>query len=566
MDPIEKLQLTLHILRWRLSWSRRNINYFPSGVESDKFITAREAAELIPDEAIALSNGIAGNARCSIFFWAIRDRFLHTGHPRNLTWVNVAAQGGRGKVPGTVEELGLPGLLRCYIAGHLETAKTLLSLADMDLLELHTLPQGVMTLLLEAQCSGQWSVKSKVGLGTFLDPKVGTGSAISRNPVKTLIVPDGEELSYSIPPIEYAFFNAPYADAEGNIYFHHAATISENEYSQKAARANGGKVFVTVSAIIRKDPERISMPAEMVDYIVVNPRNEQTATVPQRRYWPMFTVGAMADLNRALTRLRFINTFLKITPVRTKVDNIIARLAAQIFVENVPKGSMVNIGVGLPEEVVRCLMEQGLAKDLLFTTEAGAYGGIPVPGIFFGAAVNPDKLISSTEMFKAYQTDLGAAILGFLQVDSAGNVNASRRGPKATEVVGPGGFPDISDGAKVVIFVGAWTDHAEYRVEEGRLLMDHPGRAKFLNEIEEITFSAKEALKAGKKVFYVTHVGVFQLTEAGIQLIKVIPGIDIKHDIIPTCTAHIQLPQDKAVSIAGTDVVEGAGFRLSFVN
>lgn len=564
MDPIEKLQLTLHILRWRLNWSKRNISYMPSGRISEKFITAREAAELIPDEAIAFSNGIAGNARCSIFFWAIRDRFLHTGHPRNLTWINVAAQGGRGKVPGTVEELGLPGLLRCYIAGHLETAKTLLSLADQGLLELHTLPQGVMTLLLEAQGNKQSDIKSKVGVGTFLDPQVGAGSAISRNPVKTLIIPDGGMLNYHIPPVEYTFFNAPYADAEGNIYFHHAATISENEYSQKAARANGGKVFATVSAIIPKAPESISMPAEMVDYIVVNPRNEQTATVPQRRYWPMFATGSISNLYRALARLRFINSFLKITPVRSKVDDIMARLAAQIFVENVPKGSMVNIGVGLPEEVVRCLMEHGLDKDLLFTSEAGAYGGIPVPGIFFGAAVNPQKLIASTEMFRLYQTELGAAILGFLQVDGAGNVNASRRGPKAVQVVGPGGFPDISDGAKVVIFVGAWTDHAEYRIEEGRLLMDHPGKAKFLHEVDEITFSAKEAIKAGKKVFYVTHVGAFQLTESGIELVKVVPGIDVKHDIIPTCSAHIRLPEDKNIAVADHSVVTGEGFRLGF--
>ena len=122
MNFFEKIKLLLHIIRWRLTWGKRNLDYLPPGRSSKKFITAREAAARICDGATVLSSGMAGNARCSVFFWAIRDAFQKKGHPRDLTWMNIGAQGGRGRVPGTVEEMALPGLLRRYLAGHLETA------------------------------------------------------------------------------------------------------------------------------------------------------------------------------------------------------------------------------------------------------------------------------------------------------------------------------------------------------------------------------------------------------------------------------------------------------------
>ena len=175
MALFEYIRLLWHIIRWRLSWSKKDLDYKPKHPSSKKFISAREAARLIPDGATVFSNGLAGNARCSVFFWAIREVFQKTGHPRNLTWVNVGAQGGRGKVPGTIEEIGLPGLMERYVAGHLETCKAQLHLAENGQLELHTLPQGVMSLLLEAQAKGETHRRSDVGLGTFLDPRVGAG-------------------------------------------------------------------------------------------------------------------------------------------------------------------------------------------------------------------------------------------------------------------------------------------------------------------------------------------------------------------------------------------------------
>ncbi len=565
MTLLERIKLMMQVLRWRFTWSKRNLDYLSSETVSDKFITARDAAALIQDGACVISNGFAGSARSSVFFWAIREAFQNSGHPRQLTWVNVGGQGGRGKVPGTVEELGLPGLMEKYITGHLETTKAQLHLAEKAQLELYTMPQGVMTMLLDGQAHSKTHYDSEVGLGTFLDPRVGAGTKVTPQGKDQYVRVNGEYLNYTLPKIEVAVFNAPYADAEGNIYFKDAATLTENIPTAKAARANGGLVMATVSGLIPKNEKSISMRAEEIDYIVVHPYNEQIVTIPQRKYWPMFTTRAgNVDIDRVLQQLNFINRVLKITPLRSDVDRAIARMAASAFVESVPKGGMANIGTGYPEEVVKNLIRQDVGKDILFTTEAGSYGGVPLPGIFFGSALKPQKLISSLEMFKLYKEKLDVAVLGFLQVDSQGNVNASKRGPKLTDFVGPGGFPDIIDGAKTVIFIGSWMAKAKFSLENGRIKMIQPGVPKFVDKVDQITFCASEGLRKGKQVYYVTHVGVFKLTNKGLQLVQVVPGIDIQKDIVDACSAQFYVPDPKSVPVVDDAVISGMDFKLQW--
>ena len=564
MRILDRIQLIFHILRWRLSWSKKDLQYLPPKGESEKFITARQATAMIPDGTCVMSSGFAGAARCSIFFWAIREAYQRSGHPSQLTWINVAAQGSRGRVPGTVEELGLPGLMEKYITGHHETTKAQLKLGEADQLELHTLPQGVMTMLLDAQAKGEYEHRSEVGLGTFMDPRVGAGTPVTPHAKNQYVKVDGDLLRYSLPKIDIALINAPYADAEGNIYFKHAATVSENIPSAKAARANDGKVMVSVSGLILKDESAISMRANEVDYIVVHPHNEQTASIRQQKYWPMFTPAEGIDIQRSMRQLNFINRFLKITPLRNEVDRAVARLAAQVYVEQVPKGGMANIGVGYPEEVVKNLVKHGMGKDILFTTEGGVYGGVPLPGIFFGSSLNPQKLISSLEMFNLYYQELDVAVLGFLQVDSRGNVNASMRGPKITDFVGPGGFQDIVEGARTVIFIGSWMAKAQFRLENGGIRIIEPGTQKFVDQVDHITFCAAEGLRKGKQVYYVTHVGVFKLTEEGLRLEKLMPGIDVERDILSGSSAQFLIPPRKHIILTDPAVISGEGFQLEW--
>ncbi len=559
----DKLGVLGQVLRWRLTWDRRDLDFCPEDVDADSFMSARNAVTLIADGSTVISCGMAANARCSALFWAVREAFQRDGRPRDLTWIAIGGQGGRGRVPGTVEEIGLDGLLRRFISGHTETCRSILQLAAAGHTEVHVLPQGEMTTLLEAQARGETWVTSDTGVGTFLDPRVGRGSAVTPSDLRLVDV-CGTMLRYTLPQIDIAMFSAPYADRYGNVYFEHAATITENIESARAARANGGKVLAVVAGLTEHDPERIALSGDEVDAVVVNPYNEQTGSVPQKRFWAAFTPGGDGDDARAIARLRYINRVLKITPQRGPVEQMLARLGALTFAREVQRGATVNIGVGFGEEVCRLLHESPLAAELTFTTETGVYGGLPAPGIFFGAAVNPERMESSAWMFRLYRERLGATVLGFLQVDSAGNVNVSKRSDDIADYVGPGGFPSIVASARSVFFVGTWMAHAQWQTSAGQLQLTRPGTPKFVERVDEVTFSGEQALLNGKRVFYITNIGVLELTAAGLVLTSVMPGIDIRKDVLDVAKARILLADDGAVPTVPESVVTGEGFALQW--
>jgi propionate CoA-transferase len=564
VNLFERAALLAHILRWRLTWGRCDTTYLPAEQLPAKFKSANAAVDMIPDRACVVSCGIGSNARCSVFFWALRERFLNRGTPTGLTWISVAGQGGRGRVPGTVEEIGLVGLISCYIAGHTETAKSLLRLAAANRLELHTLPQGEMAHVIEAQGRGEYEIRSHTGVGSFLDTRVGRGSAVTKDATAQYAHADGDEIVYSLPAINVALFNAPYADRDGNIYFKNAATITENIEAAHAARRNGGLAMASVSGLIDRDEDAIGLRKDEVDVIVVNPHNEQTGSVQQHRYWRMFTAGAKEDESKAINRVRFINKVLGITPRRSRLDNALARLGARTFVEKVAADATVNIGIGLAEEVCRELCDNPTRERITFTTESGPFGGIPTPGVFFGAAINPLRLESSAWMFHHYRDHLDATMLGFLQLDSHGNINLSNRGTSVLDYVGPGGAPSIIESANTVLFIGKWMLGAEIRIFDGKLRIEKPGKPKLVEQVDEVTFSGRIGLAGGKQIFYVTDLAVLELTDAGLTLRAVMPGIDIERDLLANTNARIIVPNDPAPEVVPASVVTGNGFALNW--
>jgi propionate CoA-transferase len=564
VNLLTKAGLVAHIIRWRLTWSVHDSDWREPGATGPKFITARQAAERIPDGATCISSGLAANARCSAFYWAIRERFLREGRPKGLTWLSNGAQGGRGRAPGTIEELGLPGLITRMLTGHWETKKSLLKLADQGLLEMHTMPQGQFSFLLEAQARGEETVEAVTGVGTFLDPRCGTGSCVRGTPRETFIEPAGDgRLRFRLPRIDVAMFNVPYADAEGNLYVRNAAMLTETLESAMAARRNGGLVMASVSGLVPKNEKEIYLRADQVDAIVVNPGNEQTGSIPQRRYWKLFTPHSDVTEVEGALRLRFANDVLKITPVRTPVDLAMARMAARLFTRISHRGALVNIGVGHPEEVCRQVFEGGLTRDVQFMTETGVIGGLPAPGIFFGAAINPRELITSAAAFHRCYESLDTTILGVLQADSEGNINVSKRGPRASDYVGPGGLPDLTAAARHVLFVGSWMAHGRMAIRDGRLVIEKRGTPKFIAHVDEVTFSGRQALAMGKDVWYATNVGVFHLTPRGMELVEVMPGIDPVRDVVDGNPMRVVLP-DGGPRVVAHDVVTGEGFRLAW--
>jgi len=110
--------------------------------------------------------------------------------------------------------------------------------------------------------------------------------------------------------------------------------------------------------------------------------------------------------------------------------------------------------------------------------------------------------------------------------------------------------------------VANWTALGKTEVQGDKVKVVKPGKPKFVEKVDEITFSGKEALKAGKKVFYATTVGLFRLTERGMELIRVMPGVDIQKDIVGGCTMKVVLPESGEVPVVDSSIVTGEGFSL----
>lgn len=570
MIGLHEARLLGHIAKWRLTWDHYDLDEPPPRVPGGLppvFMTARAAAALIPDGATCVSTGIAAHHRASLLFWAIRDRYRDQAHPRGLTWCAVGAQGGRGKIPGTAEELAVPGLITRLIVGHTETFRAQMRLADAGQLEVHALPQGEFAFLIEDQGEGHFSRLSATGVGTYLDPRCGAGSAVTPDPTTVLVEAEGDLLRYHLPRLEVAVFAAPYADRDGNLYVHDAACLTEMFDAARAVHANGGLVLACVADVIEPGPQHEPyIPAGWMSAIVVSPRVEQTASVPQRHAWPMFTAGAHVPEQAALADVAFINDTLRITPRRTPTDAATARLAAAIMVEHLRPGALVNIGVGLPEQAAAHLYAAGISRDLIQSTESGCYGGIPTSGIFFGSAINAERHCSSAWVFHRYAQGLDLTCLGALEVDCDGNVNVSNRGSRPSDFVGPGGFMDIVPHPPTVVFCSTFANRARMHLSGGRVVIDDPGEGKYVERVQHVTFNGAAALRRGQTVWFVTDVGAFRLTPAGLELARVFPGLDIERDILARSGARIALPSDgaDAVAVVPPEIVTGQGFRLGW--
>ncbi len=564
MKISSKARLVTHAARWVSTWKRHDLDLRPPVGVSKKFVSARQAAALLRDGDVVFIPGIVSCHRNSIMYWAIRERFERTAHPRELTVISVGAQGGRGRVPGTIDELALPGLLGCQIGGHVETHKAVLRLADAGAIELHVLPQGVEAALLEAYAHGSGSVLTDVGIGTFLDPRVGRGSVVSGADSVSLVTAEADKLRYRMPAPDVALVSLPSADAAGNIYATNACMVTETRDAVRAVRKRGGRVIVSVAEVIEEDASAVFIPAEEVDAVVLNPFAEQAASFRQSRRLEALTPGARVDATQVAGELRFLNRLLGITPRRSATDEALARFGAWTFASFVEPPALINVGVGHPEEVARVLVDGGLADRLTFATEFGVYGGLPAPGIFFGSAIAPDKVISSTEMFGVFEKRLDVALLGMLEADSDGNVNVSKRGDGAVNYVGPGGFIDISRHARTIIFVGSAMEGGRVELQRGVPRILEHGQPKLVQSVREVTFSGRQALARGQTVLYVTNLGVLRLTEAGMRLEAALPGVDIRRDIIAASPMHIIVPRSGDVPRAPMGVITGRGFELDW--
>jgi len=484
-----------------------------------KVVEPADAIAVIHAGDTVASAGYAGSGTPDQLFISLEQRFLESGSPRDLTLVFSTGQGDM-KEKG-LNRLAHEGLVRRVIGGYFGLSPKMEQLIVENRIEAYNLPEGVITQLYRDIGARKPGTLSRVGLGTYIDPRHGGGRMNERttDDIVRLMPIDGEDfLFFKAFPINVALIRGTTADPDGNITTERESLALENLALAIAARNSGGIVIAQVERVAAEgtlDARNVKVPGILVDCVVLTEPEHHMQT-----YGTQFNPAFSGEL--------------RLPPPRTRAAGLSDRkvIARRAVLELAPN-SVINVGVGsIPDQVPLVAREERVQDLLSLAVDSGVIGGVPMSGLDFGAAVNYQAVIDHACAFDFIDGGgLDAAFLGFGECDAQGNVNASKFGKRTP---GCGGFIDISQNAKKVVFMGAFNSGGlEVVIDEGRVRLVTEGRfPKFVERIGQTTFSAAYALQCRQEVLYVTERCVFRLEETGLALIEVAPGIDLERDIL----------------------------------
>ncbi|MFT7387564.1 MAG: propionate CoA-transferase [Candidatus Endobugula sp.] len=484
----------------------------------NKIVSADDAVALIQDGDTLCLSGFVGTGTPEELIVALERRFLETGSPRDLTLVFAAAPGD-GKDRGA-NRLAHRGLIKRVIGGHWALVPKIAKMANDNAIEAYNFPMGTLTQLFRDIAAHRGGILTQVGLGTFVDPRQEGGKLndVTTEDLVELMTIDGQEwLFYKTFPINVCFLRGTTSDPHGNTTLEKEALTLDNLAIAMATKNSLGLTIVQTERIAESNtlnPRLVKIPRIMVDCVVVaEPINHKQ------------TYGT--DYNPAFSsEIRVITDNL--SPLDLTERKIIARRCAY----ELPMGGTINLGIGMPEGIAAVANEEKIIDFITLTAEPGVIGGLPQSGLDFGCSINIDALLDQNQQFDFYDGGgLDLAALGLAEADEHGNVNVSKFGPK---IAGAGGFINISQNARKLVFAGTFTAGGlKVGIENGKVVIHQEGRVKkFVNRVEQITFNGKLAALKEKPVYYVTERCVFKLRYNGLELTEVAPGIDIERDIL----------------------------------
>ena len=483
-----------------------------------KVMTAEEVANLVVDAQTVASSGFVGSAIPETLTKALEKRFLETGSPVNLTYFYAAAQGnrdGRG-----ADHFAHKGMTKRVIAGHYNTAPTLGKCILNNEIEGYNLPQGTLSQLCRDIAAHKIGTITHVGLNTFVDPRKQGGKLndiTTEDIVEVVEILGEEKLLYKSFPIDVALLRGSYADELGNVTLEREVGTHEVTALAQAAKNSGGKVFVQVERIVKAgtlDPRLVKIPRIYVDGLIISePYDHQQSF--DHDFDPSLTGEITVPVDS-----------IEAPPMSAK--KVIGRRAAMELREN----TVVNLGIGIPEYISAVANEEGIGDYMTLTVEAGPVGGVPCGGSQFGASVNPECILDQHVQFDFYDGGgVDLAFLGLAQADKQGNINVSKFGPR---IAGCGGFINITQNAKKVFYCGTFTAGGlKTDIRDGEIKITQEGsEKKFIDEVEQITFSGEYAAKISQPVMYITERAVFELREDGVYLTEIAPGIDLQTQVL----------------------------------